>query len=696
MTVEPRRKSLLMMVLLLIGACGGRSSEPDGGGTPSDGGAGSGANGGADASAGAGGSGASGGSTVGSGGTTVGSGATTVGSGGSSGGNGGSSGGSGGNSGGVGGSGGSIVDGARADIADGPFCLTCDLPGASLCGSISDGCGNRLSCPDCREFGFTCGGGGIPNVCGAARDSGVCDPTVCADPAGRYCGVVGDSCGGKIDCGACTPPFKCGGAGIPGVCGIAGGDCTPASCNPVGGWYCGVVGDGCGKALDCGACPAGQTCGARRKNVCGPPCPLCNQIPSCSDAGVTTISGVAVTAALQNPDPLYNALVYIPNVALGSKLPPLPDGPSCNPCMMPFGDQPAAGTVTGPDGAFTLYNVPAGTGIPLVVQLGRFRRQITIDVMPCTNNVLPLGTVRLPRNKAEGDIPLTAISTGNVDALECLLRKIGIEDTEFTNPSGTGRIHVYRSNGSSIDANTPDETVLKGTTAGGGTWSQYSQVLFPCEGTENAESPAALGNFLDYVNKGGRVLATHYSYTWLFKNGPFANIGAWTTGSTMNPPSPLVADINTASSRGEHFAAWLRIVGALSKFTPPQINLDDTRSDLGALMPNGGAQLWISSAAPATVQQISIDTPVLASPDMTCGRVIFSDFHLARSMNTGVTFPAECTNSPLTPQEKALEFMLYQLSPCLSVGRPPPPPPDPPPPPRQPPPPPPPSLPPPN
>jgi hypothetical protein len=70
--------------------------------------------------------------------------------------------------------------------------------------------------------------------------------------------------------------------------------------------------------------------------------------------------------------------------------------------------------------------------------------------MPCINNVLPAGTVRLPRNKSEGDIPLTAVATGNVDKLQCLLRKIGIEDAEFTNPDGNGRIRFYRSNGSSI------------------------------------------------------------------------------------------------------------------------------------------------------------------------------------------------------------------------------------------------------
>ncbi|MGC4092542.1 MAG: hypothetical protein QM756_32620 [Polyangiaceae bacterium] len=40
-----------------------------------------------------------------------------------------------------------------------------------------------------------------------------------------------------------------------------------------------------------------------------------------------------------------------------------------------------------------------------------------------------------------------AMVTGDVDALECVLRKVGVADSEFTLPTGTGRIHMYRSNG---------------------------------------------------------------------------------------------------------------------------------------------------------------------------------------------------------------------------------------------------------
>jgi hypothetical protein len=158
-----------------------------------------------------------------------------------------------------------------------------------------------------------------------------------------------------------------------------------------------------------------------------------------------------VTGALVGADPLYNAVVYIPNVPLGTKLPPFADGPRCDRCTPLTPDDAVASFITGPDGAFTLQNVPAGTGIPLIVQLGRWRMQTTVDVQPCTSNVLPRGALRLPRNQNEGDIPLTAISTGDVDRLQCLLRKLGVEDTEFTHPTGTGRIHMYQANGSRLD-----------------------------------------------------------------------------------------------------------------------------------------------------------------------------------------------------------------------------------------------------
>jgi len=48
------------------------------------------------------------------------------------------------------------------------------------------------------------------------------------------------------------------------------------------------------------------------------------------------------------------------------------------------------------------------------------------------------------------DIPLMAVSTGDVDTLHCVLRKAGIADGEFTNPIGAGRVQLYRDTGAVI------------------------------------------------------------------------------------------------------------------------------------------------------------------------------------------------------------------------------------------------------
>ena len=590
-----------------------------------------------------------------------------------------------------GGSGGMGVGGTVPPVDAGPFDGSCEIscfpPGGQYCGRIGTFCGRSVDCPiDCVEEGLVCGGGGVRNLCGAPLDSGICKPKQCEQPGGKYCGVIGVGCGQSLDCGGCPPGMTCGGSGIRNVCGFGPPiDCEPLRCEQPGGKYCGTLGNGCGMSIDCGTCPSGQTCGARGEHICATPCPLCSQIARCEDAGATTVSGAALVTARSDAPPVPGAIVYIPNIAAGAKLPPLPDGPSCDVCPSLHPDNVIAAAITGPDGRFTLRNVPSGTGIPIVVQLGKWRMQSTIDVVPCVDNALP-GILHFPGRAIVGDIPLTAIVTGNHDGIECLLYKIGLNSTEFTNPWGEGRIHLYRSNGATIDATTPDASALTGSADAGGGWDRYSQVLLACEGAELPKTNEALRNFTDYVNRGGRVLTTHFGYTWLAHNGSFGDIGTWTPGGA-SPPAPLAADVFVSSTRRIDFATWLGLTGALSSPTPPQMQIAAPYADLGALITGKGAQLWLSSSSPTTSQAISIPTPITSPAQAQgCGRVTFADFHGSGVPTPDRVFPSTCPlQSALTTEEKALLFLLFDLFSCAASDVIPTPPPAPPPPPDPPP-----------
>jgi hypothetical protein len=147
------------------------------------------------------------------------------------------------------------------------------------------------------------------------------------------------------------------------------------------------------------------------------------------------------------PDPIYGALAYVPNGSAGAPsygVTAFPSGVSCDTCSSLVSGSPLVGAVTGVDGTFTINNAPCGTNIPLVIQLGRWRRQITIpSVACCATTTLTNTQTHLPRNHIgepgdlRSDIPLMAFSTGNVDTLHCVLRKIVIDDGEFSDPSGT-------------------------------------------------------------------------------------------------------------------------------------------------------------------------------------------------------------------------------------------------------------------
>src|SRR5262249_52895024 len=157
---------------------------------------------------------------------------------------------------------------------------------------------------------------------------------------------------------------------------------------------------------------------------------------------------------------------------------------------------PLLSVTTGPNGTFTLDNMPVGTDIPLVIQNGRWRRMITIpNVAACTNTALTPQQTRFPTVEAEGNphdnIPRMGFVTGAVDSLECVLRKIGIADTAFSDPmtqGGSGRVRYYLGGpspngapGASYSATTPYETQLWGTQA---EINSYDMVFFACQGNE--------------------------------------------------------------------------------------------------------------------------------------------------------------------------------------------------------------------
>jgi hypothetical protein len=541
------------------------------------------------------------------------------------------------------------------------------------------------------DLGGGGGGGGstAPDLAagtgtGADMTGAGCGLRTCASE-GAQCGPIGDGCGGVLQCGTCTAPQTCGGGGTPFVCGGTSG-CVPRTCASAGA-NCGPLGDGCGALLQCGAtCPTGQICGGAMPSVCGAPpvvdagttCTnLCLQQVAC-DGGSTTLSGTVVagtdpTKGFGMPDPIYNALVYVPN----GTVQPFAPGVSCDQCGAQASGSPLVSAVTGIDGKFQLQNVPCGMNIPLVIQLGRWRRQITIpSVACCASNTIASSMTRLPRNKTEGDIPHIAISTGDVDGLECVLRKMGIDDSEFTQPSGNGRVHVYQGNGATAGAGTPSDTQLYGNL---NTLKNYDMVLFACYGSKIPKMLADQQRVIDYTNAGGRVFATHFSYVWLATTGmnglpgnpaqpaPFVGTAMWHTdqGSTNS----VTGIIDTTFPKGMALSQWLQGVGASTMAGKIPVNV--VRWDLdGVVAPS---QRWMSSQAPDPVRPVlhyTFNTPVGTPPAQQCGRVVFSDFHVEDASNNRTSqysFPGECTpNSPMTPQEKLLEFMLFDLASCIT------------------------------
>ncbi|HEX3777509.1 MAG TPA: hypothetical protein VHV51_23725 [Polyangiaceae bacterium] len=441
-----------------------------------------------------------------------------------------------------------------------------------------------------------------------------------------------------------------------------------------------------------------------------------NEVVPCADGGKTTISGTVWDPGKNTP--LYNAVVYVPS---DNTPPSFTDQVACEKC----GAQQIkarAVALSDSNGHFVLdTDVPDTPNVELAVQLGKWFRQMTVKVNPCQPNTLTdKDLTRLPQSKADGEyshIPKIALSTGHSDALECLLRKIGIDLSEFTTDAGDGRVNMfvgcindttqhYGANHFVDGTMFPSTNQLFDTP---GELNQYDVVIFSCEGhkcSDTQDSPTPIqtaphiAQLVDFANHGGRVYLDHDHYNWLnhIKGDELQDAAEFSSSSTA-PPSPLPTNIDTDFPKGQAFAQWLVNVNAST--TLGSLDIFSSKTSVENIYPP--AQSWIyQTGMYADFFYFTIGTPFTLASDTSsssdgtggeggasntndtqaCGRVVFTDLHVSKSgggcdattttcgetddmSDQNTPFPLGCTSTGLLPQEKALEFMLFDLTSCV-------------------------------
>jgi hypothetical protein len=370
--------------------------------------------------------------------------------------------------------------------------------------------------------------------------------------------------------------------------------------------------------------------------------------------------------------PLYNVTVYVPNATIA----PFDAALTCDQCGDELSGRPLVRTTTDTMGRFVLTDVPATDNVPVVMQVGRWRRLITVPTVPqCADTALGSAETRLPANQSEGDIPRMALSTGGADALECLLRKIGIDDSEFTAAGGSGRVHLFAGEGG---ADRFDGALGGGTMndaqelwASQTSLSNYDVVFLSCEGNQNPQTkgPTAYQAMKDYADVGGRVFASHWHNVWI-DSAP----DPWPRTMTrvdLADLNSITAVVNQMFARGADLAQWLVNVGAST--TLGMIPITAAQHTVSAVDPTL-ADRWIyqdnTANGQPSVQYMAFTTPLEQPQAARCGKVVFSDIHVASgdSSSPGDPFPSGGCNSnvnQMSPQEKVLAFMIFDIAACI-------------------------------
>jgi len=437
----------------------------------------------------------------------------------------------------------------------------------------------------------------------------------------------------------------------------------------------------------------------------------CFQV-DCAQKGLppTTISGTVY--APNGTLPLYGVNVYVPFADPGA----LPVGVTCDKCSDGLPGGIIVSTKTDQAGHFELMNVPATVNVPLVIQTGKWRRQLVLpSVAACQEEPMLAVDTTLPKSRTDAtpltatntngqpkvDLPFIAVTTGAFDALECLVFKLGIDPTEITNGAGGGHVQLFANSGAGA-GHGEGATQFAPTWPGGAgqafgeaqtLWStkanlsKYDVVMLSCEGGQyQASKPqSAMQAVHDYAAVGGRVFMSHWHNIWIGGQGgtPSHGLADWEGMATFNynaaeDQDATIASVDeTSNAKGPSFATWLDNVGAST--VHDQVPINGARYTLASNDPTK-SERWAFidptlavTANHVSVQDLQFTTPVDVIPEERCGKVVFSDMHVSSgsTSSSAVPYPGGCALdanmqlAPLSPQEKALAFIFFDIAACV-------------------------------
>jgi hypothetical protein len=385
-----------------------------------------------------------------------------------------------------------------------------------------------------------------------------------------------------------------------------------------------------------------------------PPCVgLQCAVADCGTAPPTTISGTVF--APNGHLPLYNVNVFVPNAPLD----PLTVGVSCDRCGTPLTGMPVVQAQSDYMGHFQLTGAPSGNDIPLVIQLGKWRRQVTIPaVLPCQDNKLSDPELtRLPKKQSEGNMPRVAVTLGECDQISCMLPKVGIDASEFGVAGQDKAVTFY---------STPQTTFKAGVTSATTFWnnltelSKYDIVILSCEcdehpDTKDATSYAAMAQ---YLAMGGRIFTTDFQYTW-YRYSPdpgLASAGSIQGGAPIGA-SPV--SIDTSFPKGKALADWMNYTMTSTAYgqVTPDFVFDNFLS-----MNASKSQTFASSGGHPRF--MTINTPVGLPPDQQCGKAVHLDAHINSTDQINASFPSGCS-SPINSGEAAFAYFFFDLANCI-------------------------------